>query len=275
MKRILITGANSYIGTHIASCLAEFPEEYAAETLSLHGHTPDEYDFHGADAVVHVAAIVHQRETKETQPLYDAVNRDLAVAVAEKAKREGVRQFVFFSTMAVYGLLVGTITENAPLDPITQYARSKLEAERRIVSLADEAFFVTILRPPVVFGAGAKGNPARLFKLAKRLPVCPDFDNRRSMLSIETLCKTVKALLDAPRSGIFVPQENRPISTGELIEQAMREQGRTPKRSKLLNPAIRVFRACTRTGKKAFGDLVYEGPFERKLSRRDGEGEAP
>lgn len=271
MKRILITGANSYIGTHIEAYLGRFPAGYETETLPMRSHTPDEYDFHGADAVVHVAAIVHRKETKNSQPLYDAVNRDLAAAVAEKAKREGVKQFVFFSTMAVYGRLEGVITKETAADPKTQYARSKLSAERRIAALADDAFFVTILRPPMVFGPGAKGNPARLYRLAKALPFCPDFENRRSMVSIDTLCEAVKALLDAPRSGVFFPQEPEPVATRELIERAMREQGRTPRRSRLLNPAIRLARACTSVGKKAFGDLVYEDLYELPLP--DGEEE--
>ena len=265
MKRILIIGANSYIGTRLSAYLARFSEQYTVETLSVHGQTPDEYDFHGADAIVHVAAIVHRKDTEKLQPLYDAVNCDLAATVAEKAKREGVRQFVLMSSIGVYGKIEGVIDENSALQPKTRYDRSKLSAERRIAPLADDTFSVTILRSPVVFGPGAKGNPARLERVAKRLPFCPDFENRRSVVRIETLCETIKGLLDEPRSGIFFPQEPAPVSTSELILQMMREQGRTPRRSKLLNPAIRVFRACTRAGKKAFGSLVYEGPFERDL----------
>lgn len=258
MKRILITGADSYVGTHIEAYLGQFPAQYAVATLPMQGHTPDEYDFSGADAVIHVAAIVHRKETKDTQPLYDAVNCDLAAAVAEKAKREGVKQFMLFSTMAVYGLIEGTITKETAVDPKTQYARSKLAAERSIAPLADDAFCVTILRPPMVFGPGAKGNPARLMKLAKRLPFCPDFENRRSMVSIDTLCNAVRSYIDAPRSGICFPQEPTPVSTADLIERMMREQGKTPRRSKLLNPFIRAARKWTTAGKKAFGDLIYE-----------------
>ena len=271
MKRVLITGAGSYIGTHIEAYLGRFPEQYAVTTLPMQSHAPDEYGFHGADAVVHVAAIVHRKETPDTQALYDAVNRDLAVAVAEKAKREGVKQFVLFSTMAVYGMIEGTITKETATDPKTQYARSKLMAERGIAPLADDAFFVTILRPPMVFGPGAKGNPARLFRLAKKLPFCPDFENRRSMVSIDTLCKAVKELLDTPRSGVFFPQEPQPVSTADLIAQMMREQGRTPKRSRLFNPAIRAARFLTTAGKKAFGDLVYEELSELPLPEREEE----
>lgn len=271
MKRILITGANSYIGTHIAAFLGRYPAQYETTLLPMRSHTPEEYDFRGADAVVHVAAIVHRKETKETQPLYDTVNRDLAVAVAEKAKREGVRQLVFFSTMAVYGRIEGTITGETAPDPKTQYARSKLAAERCIAPLADDTFFVSILRPPMVFGPGAKGNPAKLYRIAGKLPFCPAFENRRSMVSIDTLCEAVKGILDTPRSGVFFPQEPEPVSTGELIARMMREQGKTPRRSKLLNPAIRMLRACTTAGKKAFGDLVYEDLKELPLLTENGE----
>ncbi|MBQ6234712.1 MAG: NAD-dependent epimerase/dehydratase family protein [Clostridia bacterium] len=256
--RILITGEHGYIATALAAYLGRFPERYDARLISVRDFQPDAIDFHGVDAIVHTAAIVHQKETKGTQQLYDAVNCDLTVALAKKANREGVGQFVFFSTMSVYGMDTGTIRKDTVPVPNTQYGRSKLMAERRIAKLSDDSFTVTILRPPVVFGPGAKGNPARLERLAKKLPFCPDFENRRSMVSIETLCEAVKALLDAPRAGVFFPQEPAPIATCDLIERAMREQGRTPRRSKLLNPAIRLLRAYTRVGRKAFGDLVYE-----------------
>ena len=265
MKRILITGENSYIGTHIAAHLNSMPDRYAAETVSMRKTTPDELDLHGTDAIVHVAAIVHRKNTGKLQPLYDAVNRDLTAALAEKAKREGVKQFLFFSSIGVYGKIEGVIGADAEPNPRTRYERSKLEAERRIAPLADDSFFVTILRAPAVFGPGAKGNPARIERIAKYLPVCPDFENRRSMVAIDTLCETVEALLAEPRSGIFVPQEKQPVSTGGLLFRAMQAQGRTPRKSKIFNPAIRAARACTAIGKKAFGDLLYEGPFERNL----------
>ena len=273
MKRILITGENGYIGTHLAAYLSSFPDRYAVSTIPLKGHAPDEYDFHGADAIVHAAAIVHRKETEETLPLYDAVNRDLTASLCEKAKREGVKQFVFFSSMSVYGMETGTVTEKTVPAPKTAYGRSKLEAEQAIAPLADDAFFVTILRPPMVIGEGAKGNPAKLSALAKKLPFCPDFKNRRSMVSIETLCRAVKDVLDGPRSGIVFPEEREPLSTTALFERAMRAQGRMPKKTKLFNPAIRVLRACTRVGKKAFGDLVYEGLYGRTLPLPKGKEE--
>ena len=271
MKRILITGEDSYIGTHFAAYLSGFSGEYAVETLAMKGHTPDEYAFHGADAIVHVAAIVHRKETKETPALYEKINCDLAYAVAEQAKREGVKQFVFFSSMSVYGKVTGTITKDTVPAPDTQYGKSKLSAERRIAALADESFCVTILRPPRVFGPGAKGNPARLEQIANRLPFCPDFENRRSMVSIDTLCEALKGYIDAPRSGVFFPQETAPLSTAELMERMRKAQNKPVRRSKLLNPAIRALRRFTRAGKKAFGDLTYEDLTELPLRKEEAE----
>ena len=165
----------------------------------------------------------------------------------------------------------GAITKDTIPKPVTQYGRSKFEAERRIAALSDETFLVSILRPPMVFGPGAKGNPERLRRLAKRLPFCPDFENRRSMVSIDTLCDTVRRLIDTPRAGVFFPQEPEPIATRTLIARAMEEQGRTPKRSGLFNPAIRALRACTHVGRKAFGDLVYEDLRELPLPNKEEE----
>ena len=255
MKRVCICGAHSFIGTALEARLSAAPERFSVRTLSLH-EPLETLDFRGADAVVLVAAIVHRKETKALIPLYEAINRDLAVETAKKAKAEGVGQFILLSTMSVYGMTTGTITKDTVPHPNTAYGRTKLEAERAVAALADGTFAVTILRPPMVVGAGAKGNYRRLERLAKRLPFSPDFENRRSVVRIETLCGTLARSIEAPRSGVFFPKEPEPVSTRELIEEAAKRQGRALKRSKLLNPAIRLFRTLTSTGKKAFGDLV-------------------
>ena len=256
MKRVLILGAHSYIGTALEKRLLASPDAFSVKTLSL--HTPlESLDFRGADAAVLVAAIVHRKETKETLPLYRAINCDLAVAAAKKAKAEGVGQFILMSSENVYGMNEGVITKDTVLHPVTAYGRSKLEAERAIAALCDDTFTVTILRSPMVIGKGAKGNYRRLEALAKRLPFSPDFENRRSLVRIETLCDAIERQLETPRAGIFFPQEPQPVATRDLIEQIARERGRTLRRTKLFNPAIRVLIATTTIGKKAFGNLEY------------------
>ncbi len=275
MKRILILGAHSYIGTSLERRLCSHPERFSAQTLSLHGVALESLDFRGADVMVQVAAIVHQREHASMASLYEAVNRDLAIAAARKAKAEGVRQFVFFSTVSVYGKITGTIAKDTPLHPATLYGRTKLEAERAIAALCDDTFTVTILRPPMVIGNGVKGNYHQLEQLIRYLPFCPDFENRRSLVRIETLCSRVAELIEHPQAGIFFPQEAEPIATRDLIEMLAKQQGRTLKRTKWFNPAIRVFRCLTRTGKKAFGDLVFDGLSELPLSTVIGQEAQP
>lgn len=264
MKRILLLGANSFIGTVLEARLSAQPDRFSVRTLSLHAPL-NTLDFHGADAVVQLAAIVHCRETRKTRALAETVNRDLAVAAAKKAKAEGVGQFVLFSTVGVYGMTTGTITRDTVPHPDTAYGRTKLEAERAICSTADESFAVTILRPPMVIGEGAKGNYRRLERLAKRLPFCPDYANQRTLVRIETLCGDVLNLLETPRSGIFFPQEPEPVATRDLIDEAAAKYGRALKRSKLLNPAIRLLAKTTAAGRKAFGDLILKDLKELPL----------
>lgn len=266
MKRVLIGGAHSFIGTALERRLSASPDRFSVRTLSLHEPLAA-LDFRGADAFVHVAAIVHRRETAALAPLYEAVNRDLAVETARKAKAEGVGQFVFFSTLSVYGRSTGTIDRDTVPHPVSAYGRTKLEAEYALAALADESFAVTILRPPMVIGAGAKGNYRRLERLAGRLPFCPDYENRRTLVRIETLCGVIGSLIETPRSGVFFPQEPEPVATRDLIAEAAKNGGRTLKRSKLLNPAIRLS-LLTESGKKAFGDLVLEDLLELPLPAR-------
>lgn len=258
MKRVCITGLNSYIGTALQEHLRTMPELYEVESVSVRTCALGAIDFRGFDAIVHLAAVVHQKESAANRRLFDEVNRDLTAAIAKKAKAEGVRQFIFMSTMSVYGMETGEITKDTIPAPQTAYGRSKLEAERLIAPLADDTFFVTIIRSPMVFGKGAKGNYRRLEALAKRLRICPALENKRSMTSINTLCGMLKTCLDEPRSEIVFPQEAQPVKTKDLIAQIAQEQGKTLRETRLFDPAIRMLRVLTRSGKKAFGDLVYQ-----------------
>ena len=105
--RVLITGAGSYLGGAILGALRKPGVE--ADELDVREPLP-ENAFQGYDRVVHVAGIAHRKETPENRPLYEQVNHRLAVEIARAAKAQGVRQFVFFSTMSVYGKVTGRIT---------------------------------------------------------------------------------------------------------------------------------------------------------------------
>ena len=132
MKRILITGANSYIGTSFEKYMNEnHPDDYHIDTLDMLNSNWKDYDFSGYDVVFHVAGIAHQKETKENAHLYYEVNRDLAIEVAKETKNAGVTQFIFMSSMSVYGLDYSKelINLQTPTLPKTNYGKSKLQAE--------------------------------------------------------------------------------------------------------------------------------------------------
>ena len=106
MKRILITGANSYIGTSFAEYMAQWPDAYQVDAVDMIDGTWREKDFSGYDCIYHVAGIAHSDVgviTEEQKSLYYKVNTDLTIETAQKAKNEGVKQFIFMSSAIVYG----------------------------------------------------------------------------------------------------------------------------------------------------------------------------
>src|SRR5690606_11147904 len=151
-----------------------------------------EKSFSAYDAIFHTAAIVHVKEKDISR--YFKVNRDLTVELANKAKNEGVKQFIFLSTMGVYGTEIGYITKDNIPSPKTPYAQSKYEAEKILIEMNSSNFNVAILRPPIVYGRGCPGNYSRLAKLAVMLPIFPEMDNKRSMIYIDNLSEFIKLI---------------------------------------------------------------------------------
>jgi len=255
VKRILIIGAESYIGTSLEKWLSRYPLEYNIETIDVRLDDWRNEDFSSFDVAFHVAGIAHVKETRSNRQLFYRVNRDLAYEVALKAKSEGVKQFMFVSSISVYGLQKGVIDKNTPLEPRTSYGKSKLEAEKLVKSLEDHRFTVTILRPPMVYGKGCKGNYPRLAKLALIAPVFPDIDNKRSMIHIDNLCEFVKVLIDNRLGGTFFPQNPEYVKTSEMVRLIARSHGKEIRLTRIFNPIIKMLRIPVVA--KVFGDLVY------------------
>ena len=266
MKKILITGKGSYLGNSLKAYLEAFGDCYQVDCLSLRSGDWKEQSFRGYDAVYHTAAIVHQPRSKDAPgelARYRAVNCDLAVDAAKKAKAEGVRQFVFLSTMAVYGLTAAfgktvTITAQTPTVPTDNYGLSKLEAERALLSLEGPDFRVAILRPPMIYGKDCKGNFRSLVSLARRLPFFPKVPNRRSMLYVGSLNRLVQQIIDREDRGIFCPQDPEYVNTSAMVQAIAASQGK----HLLLIPgfswALHLLRHLTGAVDKAFGSLVYD-----------------
>lgn len=272
MKKILITGLDSYIGTSVEKWLGrpEFSGMYQVDTVDMRGEGWKEKNFSGYNTVFHVAGIAHAdigKVTEKRKQLYYAVNCDLAVETARKAKREGVKQFIYMSSIIVYG--EGTsvrkkrvITKDTKPAPSNFYGDSKWKAEQKLRPLSDENFQVAFLRPPMIYGEGCKGNYQMLRKIAAKVPVFPDFPNERSMLRIERLCEFVRKLIDNGSGGIYFPQDPSYVKTATMVKQLGKEQGRKIHLVKGFNWSIYLLGMMP--GKiggmvnKAFGSLVYE-----------------
>ena len=258
MKRILITGANSYVGTSFEKRLSQWPDKYHVDTIDMIDGTWREKSFKGYDAVFHVAGIAHRKETKQNVHLYYEVNRDMAIETAKKAKADGVHQFIFMSSMSVYGMETGVITKDTVPNPKTHYGKSKLEAEDGISRLSDESFRVAILRPPMIYGKGCKGNYQKLAKLAMVTPVFPDIENKRSMLYIDNLSEFVRALVDSQQCGLLLPQNEEYVCTTEFVAEIAKNCARHIYFTKALNPVIHALQSRMPMLNKIFGDLTYE-----------------
>ncbi len=280
MKRVLITGAGSYVGTHVMSRLKEEPDRFEVQELSVKGDSWKTFDFSKFDVVYHVAGIAHVSTDPSMESLYMQVNRDLTIEVAQVAKAAGVKQFIFMSSAIVYGDSTPAgkgipITLDTPPAPANFYGQSKLEAEEGLRRLEGKNFAVAIIRTPMVFGANAKGNFPRLVSLARGLPVFPRIRNRRSMIYVENLAEMVSCLINRNSWGLFFPQERDWIDTAGLVDLISEFSGHKVISTKLFNPLLSGPMRNNSLVKKAFGDLYYEKEISdydfdyRRFSTRD------
>ena len=267
MKKILITGANSYIGTSFENYIKEnYPDDYCVDTVDMIDGTWREKDFSGYDSVFHVAGIAHSDNgqiSEEKAKLYYAVNTGLTVETAKKAKGDGVKQFVFMSSAIVYGdsAPIGKskiITKDTPVSPANCYGDSKVQAENGIRPLNDDRFKVVILRPPMIYGKGSKGNYPLLAKIAMKLPVFPYVQNERSMLYIENLCEFVRLMIENGEHGMFWPQNGEYSNTSELVQMIAQVHGKRVRLLKGFAGALKIMSPVTGLVNKAFGNLCYD-----------------
>lgn len=257
MKKILITGENSYIGGMFTKWLEQWPEQYHVDEISVRGEEWKQADFSGYDSVFHVAGIAHNSSDPKLEDLYYEVNRDLTVEIAKKAKADGVNQFIFMSSIIVYGTKNELIDENTKPDPDNFYGDSKLQAEKGILPLQDEHFNIAIIRPPMIYGKGSKGNYPLLSKLAQMTPIFPDYDNQRSMLHIDNLTEFVRLIIDNNDFGIFHPQNAEYVKTSDMVKVISEMHGKKMIQTRFFNPLIKPLTRINLVN-KVFGDLWYD-----------------
>lgn len=289
MKKILILGANSYIGTSFRKYLTtEYPEQYIVDTVSLRGDAWKSMDWANYDSVINVTGKAHADITTlsdaEKQEYY-TVNCELACEAAKKAITDQVKQYIYFSSIIVYGDSSNSrkpvrITADTKPAPSNFYGESKLRAEQKLQTLfayAERETKLVILRLPMIYGPGCKGNYKTLVRLAEKLPLFPTYHNERSVLRIEHLAEYLRTLVDSGEEGLFWPQDETYRSTPDMIFELAEKAGKHILPAAWLNPFVRLaFFLPGKPGKlarKAFGTLTIERQKDLNTDEKYGMNE--
>lgn len=265
MKRVLITGANSYVGTNVGRWLLKEPDKYYVETLDMKDPNWVNFDFSRFDVVFHVAGIAHSTPKKHEKDLYYKVNTQLTIETAKLAKKSGVKQFIFMSSMIVYNKRETHITKDTQPNPDNFYGDSKLQAELGLKPLESDNFLITILRPPMIYGPDSKGNFKKLIKLARKTLIFPKIKNKRSMLYIDNLSNNIKYLIDSNLNGLFFPQNNDYLCTSNIVEEVSKIINKKIWMTTIFNLPIYIIRNLVVPVNKLFSDLYYDKNLSEKI----------
>lgn len=254
MQRVLITGPSGFIGSRILQQPVRNDLELVAWSTRENKRLP-QGDF---SAIVHCAGLAHQM-TPVPADSYFEINHRKTLELAREALDRGIPHFVFLSTTKVFGdarpdEVFDETSECKPTDP---YGESKWLAEKDLLALAGPAFTVSIVRPPLVFGPGVKGNFSRLIKLLDSPWPMPfgNANSRRSMVFVDNLIALIFALLNDPKSGVFHAGEERAPTVNELAVELRRSLGRPTR----MVPVPKSIVALLRLGAPSLVSRLFDG----------------
>lgn len=279
--KIMITGVHGYVATNLKKYIENqvrnthgdpLPRDLQTDLISLRGDNLEQTDLSAYDAIFHAAALVHQKETEIGWEAYYQVNTKLTEKLAQKALAAGVPHFIFMSSMSVYGINSGMIRPDTEPHPATFYGRSKLEAEKKLMEIyaqndpginnhgaagAQPTRFLSIIRPPMIYGPDCPGNFSRLCRLAGCTPVFPKLHNQRSMIYIENLCEFIFRLLLQPSNGIFCPQNAEYICTSDMVQQIAAAKNKKMRLVPHFEKVLKILSHRLSTINKIAGNLTY------------------
>jgi len=259
MKSILITGENSYIGNALSDWIdGRYSNEITYTKLSIRTDSWKKENFNKFQSIVHVSGIAHNSNDKNLKNIYYEVNTDLTIKIARKAKQDGVKHFIFLSSIIVYNAnKEKKIDLNTLPNPSNYYSDSKLKAEEGLLQLQDHNFRVSIIRPPMVYGPNCKGNFSKLSKISKKTLFFPDIKNSRSMIFISNLCEFLSQVIINEVDGFLYPQNEEYVKTSEIVKEIANYHNK--KVLFIKTPKILIFfLSKSKLYKKIFGDLVYD-----------------
>ena len=262
METILLTGSTGFIGSFFTK---QFQRQYNIKDFSLFKNDLEALDLSDIKTVIHCAALVHQKTDYPYEKYYD-INVAYPMELARKAKKHGVKQFIFISTIAVYGEEEKRLNEETVCNPVTSYGNSKLEAENQLEKLGDNRFIISIIRSPMVYGKDAPGNIKSLLKLIRQIPVLPfsKIENKRSFVYIGNLCEIIHRIIQTKKKGIFLASDDKPISTTMLIQLISKAMGKKTILIKIpfFEVALKVLKPSIH--KRLYGDLIVDNTVTKQ-----------
>ena len=274
-KKILITAEHSFVGCSFVEYAKEhYGGNFLFDTISTRDDSWKNKDFSNYDIVFHVAGLAHSDVgdvDEKTKEKYYEVNTNLTVELANKAKKNGVGLFIFISSIIVYGdsAPMGEkkiINEETVPSPDNFYGDSKLQADVAVRSISDNNFKVIVLRPPMIYGKGCKGNYPTLSKIAKKIPIFPNVDNERSMIHIDNLCEFICQVMLIKKirrdSVVLFPQNEEWMNTSYMVKkiaETMKKKIHLFKRGTFIIRAISKKKwKISNLINKAFGNCCYD-----------------
>lgn len=264
MKKVLIVGKGSYVGESFKRWLAQYPDKYEVDIVASKNGEWKEVDFSKYETVIDFAGIAHINNISEDmRELFYSVNRDLSIEIAAWAKKHGVKHFIIFSSMNVYGDYCDNIKDLTKENPTSFYGDSKLQGDLGIKKLEDECFTVSYMRPPFVYGKNCTGNYNSISKIAKKTPIFPTYKNKKSMIYIDNLCEFVRLVIDERLGGVLAPQNRELVSTADLVREIAKVNGKKIWFTGLFNWAIGPACKMTRFVRRAFADDCYVPELSR------------
>ena len=257
--RILITGASGAIANALNRRMAGKAD---IDLISVRGDNWKNVDLSVYDCVVHTAGIAHVKFKNEMQDQYMQVNRDLTLEVARAAKAAGVKHFVFLSSMLVFGpaapagqtRVIDASTQPAPENA---YGMSKLQAEEGLREMETADFPIAIVRPPMVYGGGTKGNFSTLMRHCGKLPVFPRIGGRRSMIYMDNLTAFIELIISGRAAGTFHPADKNGVTTPEMLRAIRAAKGKKTWLCPLFDPFVKLI-GKSAPARKIFGGIEYD-----------------